>query len=154
MHEVVAGSDGNTTDLALLSTGINEEYISRSWFPANTAVPKRWTLHSTHHGKSYHVRHTYRNYRRYPIKHCTTSKSDWYWLVKFIHYHQVQTHVTYYIATRALFRVHTVHSIPWAQIIRLRVHQYNFRPPLSHSSRWVLLPFLLGNVLAQATRFL
>ena len=30
MHQVVAGSDGNTIDLALLSTGINEEYIKVS----------------------------------------------------------------------------------------------------------------------------
>ena len=27
MHEVVAGSGGNTIDLGLLSTGVNEEYI-------------------------------------------------------------------------------------------------------------------------------
>ena len=30
MHQVVAGSGGNTIDQALLSTGINEEYIEVS----------------------------------------------------------------------------------------------------------------------------
>ena len=30
MHQVVAGSGGNTIDLTLLSTGINEEYIKVS----------------------------------------------------------------------------------------------------------------------------
>ena len=54
-------------------------------------VPKRRTLPRTH-GKFYHVRHTYRNCCRQPINCCTTSKSDWHWLVNPIHYHQVQTH--------------------------------------------------------------
>ena len=39
MHQVVAGSGGNIIDLALLSTGINEEYIKVSVL-LNT-VPKR-----------------------------------------------------------------------------------------------------------------
>ena len=30
MHQVVAGSGGNTIDLALLSTGMNKEYIKVS----------------------------------------------------------------------------------------------------------------------------
>ena len=37
MHQVVAGSGGNTIDLALLFTGVNEEYI-------NVSVPLK---HST-----------------------------------------------------------------------------------------------------------
>ena len=40
MHQVVAGSGGNTIDLALLSTGINEEYIKVS-VPLKHSTKKR-----------------------------------------------------------------------------------------------------------------
>ena len=44
MHQVVAGSGGNTIDLALLSTGINEEYTEVR-FPSNTVVVPKSVEH-------------------------------------------------------------------------------------------------------------
>ena len=57
MHQVVAGSGGNTMDLALLSTRINEEYIEVS-VPLKHST-KALNTTSTTHGKSYrHTTHT------------------------------------------------------------------------------------------------
>ena len=41
--------------------------------------------------------------------YCTTSKNDLHLLVNPNHYHQVRTHVTYYVATSTIPR--TAHSI-------------------------------------------
>ena len=77
MRQVVAGSGGNTSDLALVSTGINGDYIKvsvalkRSTKALNT-TSNSWKIR----WKSYHVRHTYRDCCRQPIYYCTASKSD------------------------------------------------------------------------------
>ena len=55
--------------------------------PQTQYQANRSTLPPTH-GKSYHVRHTYRNCCRQPINYCTTTNSDLHWLVNPIHYHQ------------------------------------------------------------------
>ena len=114
MRQVVAGSGKNTIHLALLSTGINEEYIKVFWFPSNT-VPNQSVVHylqlmenptayATHTKVvaanqliilyNIHVRLTFFVGQPYP----------------FLPSANTNIHVTYYIATSTIPR--TVLSIP------------------------------------------
>ena len=106
----VAGSGGNTIDLALLSTGINEEYIKVS-------VPLK---HSTKQIVEHYLQlmenpTTYAIHTeivaanqliivQQPIATCIG------WSTLSITTKSAQTHVTYYIAMSTIPR--TVHSIP------------------------------------------
>ena len=57
MHQVVAGSGGNTIDLALLSTGTNEEYIKVS-VPLKHSTQALNTTPPTHRKSTTYATHT------------------------------------------------------------------------------------------------
>ena len=111
MHQVVAGSEGNTIDLASLSMGINEEYI-KVLVPLkhSTKALNTTTVPPTTHGKSYHVRtphiHTESvaanqlDYLLYNIQERLR-----HWLVNPIHYHHLSANTCDVLSTSTIPRM-------------------------------------------------
>ena len=112
MHQVVAGSGGNTIDLALLSARIHEEHTKVS-------VPLK---HSTKQSVEHYLRlmenpTTYTTHTEIVaadqiiiVQHPRATDIDW--LINPIHYHQVQTHVCDVLYRNEHTIPRSVHSIP------------------------------------------
>ena len=101
INQVVAGPGGNTIDLALLSTGVNEEYIKVSVpFKLSTkalsTTSNSWKILP-------HTRHIPKMLP--PTNHLLYNiQGRWHWLVDPIHYHHMQIHMTHNL------EMNTIHS--------------------------------------------